>query len=158
MDAHDWVSVIVMLISIPIAYFMGILTNLHAPRFGQFLDRRKLLKQAKTKKQALVVFNRIKSFRDGTRDRYPFYIILASSAIICATIASTLLLMISIQNGGLLYSISIGYIEVALIAIIALLFAILLLVGLYDTARQIERFDAYKIEFEKRWGSVNSSE
>jgi hypothetical protein len=165
MEAHsqiDWSTVwativLTLIISTPIAYVVGVLTIIHTPRLVQYLDKRNLLKRAKTKKQALGVFNLVKSFRDGTRDRYPFYIILASGAIICAMTASTLLLIIAIQNGGL-YPISFGYVLVALMAVLVLLFAALLLALIYDTARQIERFDAYKLEFEKRWGSVHSSE
>jgi hypothetical protein len=104
-----------------------------------------------------VVFNRIKSFREGTRDRYPFYIILASSAIICAMIALTLSVIL-VNQIYLLYSISSGGVIVALLAAIFFLMSILLLIGIYETARQIERFDAYKVEFETRWGSVDSSE
>jgi hypothetical protein len=75
----DWPTLLIgMFLGIPITYGIGIVAILHAPRLAQFLDRRKLLKKTKTKKQALVVFSRVKSFHEGTSDRYPFYIILAS--------------------------------------------------------------------------------
>jgi uncharacterized membrane protein len=41
---------------------------------------------------------------------------------------------------------------VFLLALIAALMTVALLAGIYETARQIERFDDYKAEFEKRWG------
>ncbi len=165
MEAHsqiDWSTLLVGIIlgipvTIVITYVISIVAILHAPRLGQFLDRRKLLKRARTKKQALEVFNRVKSFRDGTRDRYPFYILLASSAIICVMVALTILLTLVVRIGSL-YSISDGDVVVALTAVIIFLFAVILLIGIYETARQIERFDAYKLEFETRWGSVDSSE
>jgi uncharacterized protein HemY len=70
----------------------------------------------------------------------------------CAILAAVLLLMISIHNYEL--PISIEYLIVMLVAIIAILFAFIFLVAIYETARQIERFDNYKAEFEKRWGPI----
>jgi hypothetical protein len=32
---------------------------------------------------------------------------------------------------------------------------LLLLFGIYETARQIERFDDYKTEIEQRWGPID---
>jgi hypothetical protein len=162
MDAHDWVTVIVtvivtLIIGAPITYLLGIAASLHAPRLAQFLDRRKLLKETKTKKQALVEFNRIKAFYDGTRDRYSFYILIASWSILCAIAASTLFVIFSIQSGNV-YPISPEYGAVVLVATLAVCLAVILLAVIYDTARKIEQFDAYKIEFEKRWGSTDSSE
>ena len=51
-----------------------------------------------------------------------------------------------------------GYVIIAIRAVISFLFALLFLAAIYDTARQIERFDAYITEFETRWGSVDTSE
>jgi hypothetical protein len=154
----DWPTLLVgVLLGIPITYGIGIVAILHAPRFTQFLDRRKLLKRTKTKKQALVVFNRIKSFHDGTSDRYPYYIILASCAIICSMLALTLWLTLALQIRSL-PSTSFGDVIVGLLGLIAFLMATLLLIGIFETARQIDRFDSYKVEFETRWGSVDSSE
>jgi hypothetical protein len=165
MEAHsqiDWSTVLLtialtLIISAPITYAIGVLTILHTPRLVQYLDKRKLLKRTKTKKQALVEFNRIKSFRDGTRDRYSFYILLASYAILLAIMSSTLFVIFSIQSGNV-YPVSIEYGAVALVATLALFPAAVLPVVIYDTARKIERFDDYKLEFETRWGSVDSSE
>src|SRR5580704_10589143 len=94
-----WLGVIITLIvGIPVAYGIAILANMHTPRLVQFLDRRNLLKTHKTRKQALRVFCRIRDFREGTRDRYAHYIILASSAIVCAVAASMLVLIVVFQN------------------------------------------------------------
>ena len=154
-QAWLWVGLILtVIVGLPGAYLMGVLGNLHTPRWAQYLQSRKLLKQTKTKQQALRGFNRIKAFHEGTRDRYAFYILLATAAIICAIIASTLILIISIQNHE--YPVAIEYAIVALVAVIAVLLATLLSVGLYETARQIERFDDYKAEFEARWGPIDS--
>jgi hypothetical protein len=67
----------------------------------------------------------------------------------CAIIAATMLPIISIQNHE--YPISIEYAMVALGAIISIVFSVMFLTVIYTTARQPERFDDYKAEFEKRW-------
>jgi len=69
MDSQFWLGVIVtIVVGLPGAYGIGILANMHTPRLVHFLESRKLLKKHKTRQQALRVFNRIKAFRDGTRD------------------------------------------------------------------------------------------
>jgi hypothetical protein len=140
-----------LLITVILSYVIGIITPVHSLRLTHFLDNRKLLKKRKTRQQALVGFNRVKAFREGNRDRYPFYLILASGAVICTIIASTLII-IAFQ-----YDFSIDFrIDLLLLALLAALVALLLLVSIYGTARQIERFDAYKVEFEKRWGPIGN--
>jgi hypothetical protein len=156
MGTEFWAGVIVTLIvGIPVAYVIGLFANMHAPKLALFLESRKLLKRANTRKQALVAYNRIKDFRENRRDRYPYYMLLASAATMCAILAAVLLLMISIHSYEL--PISIEYLVVMLVAIIAILFALIFLVAIYDTARQIERFDNYKAEFEKRWGPIDDT-
>ena len=138
----DWSTLLVgIILGIPISYGVSILATFHAHKLASFLDKRKLLKHIETKKQALLVFNRITAFHEGKRDRYPFYISLASGALICAIIASTLFIIVWIQTGGQ-YP-------------FAILMAAGLLAVISETARQIERFDDYKAEFEKRWGSLD---
>ena len=151
----DWTTLILgaalgVLFGAPVAYLIGILSNVHAIRFMQFRDNRKLLKKAKTKQQALLIFNRIKAFKEGKRDRYPFYMILSSSAVCCSIIAATLILIVVIQQE---FSFEIRVI-LFLFALIAVLMTIACLAGIYEHARQIERFDDYKAEFEKRWGAA----
>jgi hypothetical protein len=151
----DWSTLLVgIILGIPITYGVSILATFHAHKLASFLDKRKLLKHIETKKQALLVFNRITAFHEGKRDRYPFYISLACGALICAIIASTLFIIILTQNGGQ-YPFTIGYIVVALVAVLAILMAAGLLATISETARQIERFDDYKAEFEKGWGSLD---
>lgn len=146
-----WLGVIItVVVGLPGAYVIGILANMHTPRLVHFLESRKLLKTHKTRQQALRVFNRIKEFRDGTRDRYPFYILLASAAVVCAIIASTLILVTVFQNE---FPLAIPF---YLLAAIAALMMLLLLIGIYETARHIERFEDYKTEIEQRWGPIDS--
>jgi hypothetical protein len=42
---------------------------------------------------------------------------------------------------------------IGLIALIAILMTVAALAGIYEHARQIERFDDYKEEFEASWGA-----
>jgi hypothetical protein len=155
MVSEFWLGVIITLIvGIPGAYGMAILANMHTPRLVHFFESRKLLKKHKTRQQALVGFNRTKAFHEGTRDRYSFYILFASGAVISAIVASTLLLIISVQHGEV-YPLSPGYGMLAGLAAIAMATALILLAGIYETARQLERFDDYKAEFEARWGPLD---
>jgi len=149
MSQESLVSIVITLIvGIPIAYALALLANLHTPRLIQFLDRRKLLKTYKTKKQALEVFNRIKAFRDGKRDRYPYYIILAGAATILSTAGATIILISVLQQ-----EISWEFrVILFMLGLICVLGALLLLTGIYETARQIERFDDYEAEFKTKWG------
>jgi hypothetical protein len=150
----DWATLILgavlaVVLGTPVAYLIGILSNVHAIRFMQFRDNRKLLKKAKTRQQALLIFQRIKAFKEGKRDRYPFYMILASSAVCCSILAATLILTVVIRQD---FSFEIRMVF-GLLALIAVVLTIGALAGIYEHARQIERFDDYKREFEARWGA-----
>ena len=151
LSSIHWLELVIgMFLGIPVAYLVGILAHMHAIRFGRFLDNRKLLKKTKTKQQALLIFNRIKAFKEGRRDRYPFYMILSSSAVCCSIIAATLILCLVIQQDSSFET----RVILSLLVLIAVLMTIACLAGIYEHARQIERFDDYKAEFEKRWGSA----
>ena len=61
----DWLTLVIgIILGIPVAYGIGILTHMHAPKVVQFLENRKLLRRHKTRQRALAPFNRIKSFHD----------------------------------------------------------------------------------------------
>jgi hypothetical protein len=152
-DEFWWGVIVTLIVGIPGAYAMAVLANMHTPRLVNFLESRKLLKRHKTRQQALQVFNRTKAFHDGTRDRYAFYILLASAALVCAIVSSTLTLIVVFQNE---FPLAIPFGVLVLIAAISGLMMLLLLTGIYETARQIERFDDYKAEFEQRWGPLDN--
>jgi hypothetical protein len=137
-----------------VGYLAAVLGGLHVPWWTKYLHDRKLNKTRKTRQQALRLFNRIKDFRTGKRDRYAFYILSGTASVICAIFAATLFLIVSIQNGAT-YPLSIEYGMVVLVAIIAILFGVIFLTGIYETARQLERFDEYKAELEATWGPVD---
>jgi hypothetical protein len=127
---------------------------MHTPKLVSFLESRKLLKKHKTRQQALVVFNRIKSFHDGRADRYAHYILLSTGSVLCALLASVFLNIFFNH----VHDIPIGIDDavILLIATVAILFAAIFLTGIYQTGRQLERFDDYKKEFEQRWGPIDS--
>jgi Na+-transporting NADH:ubiquinone oxidoreductase subunit NqrE len=75
--------------------------------------------------------------------------ILASSAVCCCTLAATLVLVDVIRQD---FSFEIRVV-LGLLALMAVLMTIAALAGIYEHARQIERFDDYKKEFEARWGA-----
>ncbi len=82
-----WVGIISLVLAIP----LGIASNLLTTRLLSYLERRRLIKARKTRQQALQVYKRIRAFQEGRRDKYPFYILLASSAVLCAIASSTIL-------------------------------------------------------------------
>jgi len=79
-----WVGIISLVLAIP----LGIASNLLTTRLLSYLERRRLIKARKTRQQALQVYKRIRAFQEGRRDKYPFYILLASSAVLCAIASS----------------------------------------------------------------------
>jgi hypothetical protein len=148
----DWATLLLgLLLGIPVAYVIGILTHMHGIRLERFLENRDLLKKRKTREQALVAFNRIKAFREGKRDKYPFYMILAGVAVTLAITASTFVLIAVIVSVSLELRLIL-----LLLGLLAALIAIILLAGIYETDRQITRFDDYKTEFEQRWGPIDN--
>ena len=68
------------------------------PRLVSYLEKRKLIKARKTREQALQIYNRIKAFREGKRDRYPFYMLLVGSAVISAIGASTIIIIVVLMS------------------------------------------------------------
>jgi len=150
----DWLTLILgIILGIPVAYVIGILAHMHAPRFVRYLESRKLLKTHKTRQQALLIYSRVKAFHDGTRDRYAFYIVLAIGSVVSAILGSMLLLIIFTQNRDL--PIPVEYGVILILATLAFLIAALSAIAIYNTARQIERFDDYKAEVEARWGPID---
>jgi hypothetical protein len=144
-----WVGIISLVLAIP----LGIASNLPTTRLLSYLERRRLIKARKTRQQALQVYKRVRAFQEGRSDKYPFYLLLASSAVLCAIASSTILV------GVLLISPSVENTVLSLVVSFALaLVAIVLLAGIYETARQLERFDDYKKEFEERWGPLSEDD
>jgi membrane protein implicated in regulation of membrane protease activity len=144
-----WIGVMSLVLAVPLA----VAANLLTPHVFSYLEKRRLIKARKTRTQALLIYNRIRAFREGRRDRYSYSILLAGSAVLCAIASSTIII------GVLLISPSFEPTMVfLLIAFILALFAVGFLAGIYETARQLERFHDYKKEFEERWGLLSEDD
>jgi hypothetical protein len=148
-DIALWIGVTSLVLAIP----LSIASNLLTTRVISYLEKRKLIKARKTKEQALQAYNRIKAFREGTRDRYPYYILLGSSAALCAVASSTIVIVVVLISPSFEWGAT-----SLLIALLLALLAVAFLAGIYETARQLERFDDYKKEFEKRWRPLDEND
>jgi hypothetical protein len=147
MDLSGWIGVIALALAVP----LGVASHLLAIRFTSFLERRKLIKTHKTRQQALQGYERIKAFHEGRRDKYPYYMLLMGAAVLLGIAASTVVIVTVVISPAL---------EIILMcfgaAAILEMASVVLLAGLYATARQLERFDDYKKEFEKQWGPIDA--
>jgi hypothetical protein len=132
---------------------LGIATNLLTPRVVSYLDKRRLIKTGKTRKQALLIYNRIRAFQEGRRDKYPYYILLSGTAALFG-IASSMIVTVVLFSSP---SFELTVLSL-LVALILAMLAVASLAGIYETARQLERFDDYKREFEERWGPLNEDD
>jgi hypothetical protein len=70
------------------------------------------------------------------RDRYPFYILLASSSVLCAIAASTIFIGVLLTGPAFDTAVVILF-----VAFMVTMMSIALLAGIYETARQLERFE-----------------
>ena len=92
LDVGAWVGIIALILAFPVA----VMGHLFGHRLLLNLERRKLVKGDATRQQAIQAYNRVKSFHNRTRDRYPYYLLLAGSAVICAVASSTSIILIVI--------------------------------------------------------------
>ena len=148
-DIALWIGVASLVLAVP----LGIASNLLTPRLISYLEKRKLIKTHKTRQQALQIYSRIRAFREGRRDKYPYYILLGSSAVLLAVAASTVVIVVFLISP----SFEIAVFSFGVACVIALM-SVGLLAGLYETARQLDRFDDYKKEFEDRWGPLDAND
>jgi hypothetical protein len=143
------IAVIGLVLAIP----LGIAANLLTSRLISFLEKRKLIKTHKTRQQALQIYNRTRAFKEGRRDRYPYYMMLTGSAVVCAVVASTVVIVIVLVSPNF---------EIAVVMFgIAIMFALMsvaLFAAIYETTRKLERFDDYKKEFEALWGPLSEND
>jgi hypothetical protein len=149
MDLSTWISIAALVLAVP----LGIASNLLTNRFVAYLEQRKLIKSRKSREQVLQTYRRIKSFHNGTADKYAYYILLSTGSVLSALLASVMLNFLFQHIHGI--TIEPDEAIILLIATGAILIAVLLLGGIYETARQLTRFDDYKKEFEERWGPID---
>ena len=128
---------------------LGIASNLLTPRLITYLEKRKLTKTNRSKEQELANYKRVEAFKKGTRDRYPYYILLASSAVISTVGSATCLVLLALQNWNVFDFLNP---VLLLLAVLLPVFAILFMVVIAETARHIEQFEQYQAEIRKKWG------
>ena len=145
-DLGFWMGITALALAIP----LGIASNLLPSRLVAYLKRRRLIKTHKTREQAIQTYKRIKAFHEGKRDKYPYYMLLVSLAVISAIAACTIVIAVLVSSP--MFDVTMILLFTAFV--IAILSAVFL-VGIYETARQLERFDDYKKEFEQRWGPID---
>jgi hypothetical protein len=151
LDVGAWLGIIALVLALPV----GVMGHVLGHKVLLHLEKRKLVKGNATRLQAIRAYNRIKSFHNRTRDRYPYYLLLAASAVICAVASATSIILIVLTNPDTMIPvIPLTFLRFFL-AIGGALLALLLMVGLYETSRHLDRFDAYKAELEQQWGPID---
>jgi hypothetical protein len=151
LDVGAWVGIIALILAFPVA----VMGHLFGHRLLLSLERRKLVKGNATRQQAIQAYNRVKSFHNRTRDRYPHYLLLAGSAVICAVASSTSIILIVLIYPNIPMPFAPLTLLLFVLAIVGALLAVLLMVGLYQTSRHLDRFDDYKAELEQQWGPID---
>jgi len=152
LDVGAAVGIVALILAIPV----GVMSHVLGHRFLQQLEKRKLVKANATRQQAIRTYNLIKSFHNRTRDRYAYYLVLAGWAVICAIVSSTSIILIVFIKPNMQINPP-DPLAVVLIAFafVFALFAVVLMVVLYGTSRQLDRFDDYKAELEQQWGPID---
>lgn len=143
----NW-GVVICIVSLTLVIPLGIATNLLTPRFIAYLEKRKLIKAHRSKEQELANYKRVEAFRNRTRDRYPYYILLATSAMICAVGLAASLVLAALGYGWDLIVPN----PLLLLAFLLGIFTLVFMVVIASTARQIEQFEQYQAEIRKKWG------
>jgi hypothetical protein len=153
LDTSAWIAIIGAGLAIP----LGVISNLLTERIRRDLEKRKLVRGDATRQGAIRAYNQIKSFHNRTRDRYPYYLLLAGWAVIFAVASSTSIILLALMNPDLSASAPVAG-SVFFLLLSAILFgilAVLLMATLHGTARQLNRFDDYKAELERQWGPID---
>jgi hypothetical protein len=150
-DISIWLGIAFFVLSIP----MGIATNILTPRLVAYLEKRKLVKSNRTKEQDIATYRGIEAFKNGTRDRYASYILVAVLSIFFAIGGYTCVVLWLLRYGDMRAtlpdhqpSLFLGFLAGAFFV---LSFVMLLIIAV--TARRIERFDEYTAELRKKWGA-----
>ena len=104
------------------------------------------------------MYKRIKSFHNGTKDRYAFYLALTGWAIIFTIASATCTVLLVLINPDISYSPPGPLPPSAILLVLAIgfaVFALILMANLFETSRQLARFDDYKAELERQWGPMD---
>jgi hypothetical protein len=146
MGIADWLGVLALVLAIP----LGVASNVLTPRLLRFLENRKLIKRSKSKQQALQHYQHIKALRDGSKDKYAYYMLLLGLSVLSAIAASTIL--ISTFIFAPLYDL---HLMLLLFAFVLAFMSVIFLAVISETSRRIKQFDRYKAELEEQWGPLD---
>jgi hypothetical protein len=144
----DW-SLVASVVSLALVIPLGIASNLLTPLLIAYLEKRKLIKSNRSKEQELANYKRVEAFKNGTRDRYPFYILVATAAVISSVGLATCLVLLALQNWNVFDSLN------PMLLLLSVLFgvlSVLFTVVIAETARHIEQFEQYRAEIRGKWG------
>jgi MFS family permease len=129
----------------------SIVGNLLTRKVDAFLEKRKLVKTNRSKEQELANYKRVEAFKNGTRDRYPFYVLFAIAAVISAVGSATCLILLALQNWNVFDSLNP---VLLLLAVLLGVLAVGFMIVIAETARHIEQFEQYQAEIRRKWGNV----
>jgi hypothetical protein len=141
-------SIVALVLSVP----LGIASNLLALRFLAYLEKRKLIKSNRSKEQEIANYKRVEAFKNGTRDRYPYYILIATAAVISAVGSATCLVLVILKYWNGFDFPDFPLLLTLLLTLLFGIFAVVFMVIIAETARHIEQFEQYQAEIRKKWG------
>jgi hypothetical protein len=130
---------------------LSIVGNLLTRKVDAYLEKRKLIKFNRSKEQELANYKRVEAFKNGTRDRYPYYILLATAAVISAVGSATCLVLVILKYWDVDFP-SFPFVLAPLFTFVFAIFALVFMVTIAETARHIEHFEQYEAEIRNKWG------
>ena len=131
---------------------LSIVGNLLTRKVDAYLEKRKLIKSNRSKEQEIANYKRVESFKNGTRDRYPYYILLATAAVISAVGSATCLVLVVLKYWDAFNLPDFPLLLTLLLTFLFGVFAAVFMIVIAETARHIERFEKYQAEIRKKWG------
>ena len=141
-------SIVALVLSVP----LGIASHLLAHRFLAYLEKRKLIKSNRSKEQEIANYKRVEAFKNGTMDRYPYCILLATAAVISAVGSATCLVLVILEYWNGFDLPDFPLLLTLLLTFPFGVFAAVFMVVIAETAKHIEQFEQYQAEIRKKWG------
>jgi MFS family permease len=150
----DWglVGLLATIGAVILAVPLSIVGNLLTRKVDAFLERRMLTKTNRSKEQELANYKRVEKFKNGTRDRYPYYILLATAAVISALGSATCLILVILKYWDVSDFPSVPLLMASLFAFLFGILAAAFMSVIAEIARHIEHFEQYQEEIRKKWG------
>jgi hypothetical protein len=148
-DTSFWLGVAV---AVPLSIVGSIVGNRLTRNVDAYLEKRKLIKSNRSKEQEIANYKRVEAFKNGTRDRYPYYILLATAAMISAVGSATCLVLVILKYWDAFNFPDFPLLLTLLLTFLFGVFAVLFMVVIAETARHIEQFEQYQVEIRKKWG------